>query len=103
MAQKNVKENKQPSPLANVWKNQLETLIDDFMEESGSSDSSENINFLLSSFFNNAERSELVYTPTETADIVYSATSTVTFMVKLGEYWKEYKKHCMPDAQEENA
>lgn len=102
MAQNKRKEAIKPSPLAGLWKEQLETLIDEFMTDGGSSAPSENINFLLSSFFSNQSRDELTFTPVEIADIVYSATSTVTFIVKLGEFWKEYKKHCMPAQEEES-
>lgn len=95
MAQRNEKGNGQANPVAEIWQREMETLIDNFIAEGGSSSPSENINFLLSSWFSSREGSELEYSAQEVADIVFSATSTVTFIVKLNEYWAHYKEHCL--------
>lgn len=84
----------------NVWKKEIDELIEEFFVSGGASTPSETINNLLMSYFTHQDRQEYHEDPKHKADVVFTATSVVTFLVKLSEYWEQYKTHSISNNKE---
>lgn len=87
----NNKDNKIASFASNVWGNEIEKLIEDFLDKDGVVDVSATVNKLLSSWFSHQDRELYIQEPNEAADTVYTVTNLVTFVVKLNECWQQYQ------------
>lgn len=72
---------------------ELEKLIENFISESGAGSPTEAVNELLSAWFSHPDMLLFKENSTKTGNLVHTATSLVTFIVKLNEYWEMNKKN----------